>query len=94
MFIHFVRFTTQLPEGEVQSVMEERARASASRWLGWCRSTTATTLRAGPSAAATSSTQKSPAKHSVAERASTHHPCRLPGTGIACRGLRGPLPTL
>jgi hypothetical protein len=25
MFIHFVRFTTQLPEGEVRSIMEERA---------------------------------------------------------------------
>jgi hypothetical protein len=65
MFIHFVRFKTQLPKEEVRTIMEERAPRFRSEVAGLVQKYYGCDPQSGPSAAATSSTQKIPAKHSV-----------------------------
>jgi len=65
MFIHFVRFTTQLPEEEVRRIMEERAPRFRREVAGLVQKHYGYESESGPSAAATSSTQNSPAKHSA-----------------------------
>ncbi len=65
MVIHFVRFKTRLAQEEVRRIMEERAPRFRSEALGLVQKITATSRRAGPFAAATSSTQKSLAKRSL-----------------------------
>ena len=85
MVIHFVRFKTHLAPEEVQRIMEERAPRFRSEVPGLVQKTTATSQTAGPSAVATSLTQKSPDKHSV--RVSWLAPFQLP-TSLPLRQRR------
>ena len=65
MVIHFVQIKTHLAQEEVRRIMEERAPRFRREVSGLVQYYYGYERRAGPSAAATSSTQKSPAKPSV-----------------------------
>jgi hypothetical protein len=64
MVIHFVRIKTPLAQEEVRQIMEERA-PRFREVAGLMQKYYGYEPDSGPSAAATSSTRKSPAKRSV-----------------------------